>query len=57
MNDENGDKAGLLEKLTNKWKTASGGRKVMWIAIALLATWFVYNFKKEWDKSRAARKK
>ncbi len=54
---ENEDKPGLPEKLTTKWKTASRRKKLFWMVLFLLAALFVYNFKKEWDKSRAARKK
>ena len=57
MNRENDDKPGLLDALANKWKTASGGKKVMWGAIALLAAYFVYRFKKSWDEIRSQRKK
>jgi hypothetical protein len=47
----------LLDQLTNKWKTASGGKKILWLAIALFAVYFIYQFKKNWDKMRAERKK
>jgi len=53
MNHDNDDQPGLLDRLKNKWKTASGWKKVMWLAIALLAAYFEYQFKKEWDKARA----
>jgi hypothetical protein len=56
MNHENGGKPRLLDAIANKWKTASGGKKVMWLAIALLAAYFVYQFKKNWDKIRAEQK-
>jgi hypothetical protein len=45
----------LLDQLTSKWKAASGGKKLMWLLIALLAAYFVYQFKKNWDKVRAER--
>jgi uncharacterized protein YPO0396 len=47
----------LLDQLTNKWKTASGGKKLMWLAIALLAAYLVYQFKKNWDEIRAEQKR
>jgi len=43
--------------LATKWKTASGAKKVMWLAIALLAAYFVYQFKKNWDETRAEQKR
>lgn len=57
MNSKGEGKPGLLETLTNKWKTASRGKKVMWLAIALLAAYFAYRFKKNWDEIQAERKK
>jgi hypothetical protein len=57
MNQDDDDKPGLLVKLKNKWKTESGWKKVMWLALALLAIWFMYEFKKNWDKERAKRDK
>jgi len=57
MNDEVEDKPGPLEALANKWKTASGAKKVMWLAIALLATYFVHKFKRSWDEVRSRRKR
>ena len=47
----------LFEVLATKWKTASGAKKVMWLAIALLAAYFVYQFKKNWDETRAEQKR
>jgi len=43
----------LQDKLTNKWKTASSGKKLMWLAFALLAAYLVHQFKKNWDKIQA----
>ena len=57
MNHENSDKPGLLDAIVNKWKTASGAKKLMWLAIALLAAYFVYQFKNNWEKIRAEQKK
>jgi hypothetical protein len=57
MNQDDGDKPGLLDKLKNKWKTESRWKKAMWMALALLAIWFIYEFKKNWDKERAKRDK
>ena len=57
MNHDNDDQPGPLDRLQNKWKTASGWKKAMWLAIALLAAYCVYQFKKEWDKARSKRKK
>ena len=57
MNQDDDDKPGLLDKLKNKWKTESGWKKVMWLALALLAIRFMYEFKKNWDKERAKRDK
>lgn len=54
---EDEDKPGLLEAMATKWKTASGVKKVMWLAIALLATYFLYQFKKNWDEIRAEQKR
>lgn len=54
---EDEDKPGLLESMANKWKTASGAKKVMWLAIALLAAYFLYQFKKNWDETRAEQKR
>jgi hypothetical protein len=56
MNRENGDEPGLLDTLANKWKTASKRKKVMWLAIAMLAAYLAYRLKQNWDKVRAARK-
>jgi len=56
MNHENGDKPGLLDAIANKWKTANGAKKLMWLAIALLAAYFVYQFKKNWEAIRAEQK-
>lgn len=57
MKLENGGKPGLIDALANKWKTASGGRKVLWWAVALLATYLVYCFKKSSDEIRSQRRK
>ena len=57
MNHDNGDEPGLLYALANKWKTASRGKKVMWLAIAMLAAYLAYRLKQNWDKVRAERKK
>ena len=57
MNHENGDKPGVFDTIANKWKTASGAKKVMWLAIALLAAYLVYQFKKNWDKIRSEQKR
>ena len=56
MNHDNDDQPGPLDRLQNKWKTASGWKKAMWLAIALLAAYCVYQFKKEWDKAWAEQK-
>ena len=45
MNQEYRDKPGMFDTIANKWKTASGAKKVMWLAIALLARYFVFNSK------------
>jgi hypothetical protein len=57
MNHDSDDQPGPLDRLNNKWKTASGWKKAMWLALALLAIWFIYEFKKNWDKERAKRDK
>ena len=46
----------LLDELTNKWKTASGGKKLMWLAIALLAVYLAYKLKQSWNEIRSNRK-
>ena len=56
MNDEEEDKPGLLDELTHKWKTASGGKKLMWLAIALLAVYLAYKLKQSWNEIRSNRK-
>ncbi len=56
MEGEDEKKPGLLDELINKWKTASGGKKILWLAIALFAAYFIYQFKKNWDEMRAGRK-
>jgi hypothetical protein len=55
MNHDNDDQPGLLGRLKNRWRTESGWKKVMWVAVALLAAYFVYKFKKEWDKAQSER--
>jgi hypothetical protein len=57
LKHEDEDKPGLLEALATKWKTTSGAKKVMWLAIALLAVYLVYQFKKNWDETRAEQKR
>lgn len=56
MERENEKKPGLLDGLINKWKTASSGKRILWLAIALFAAYFIYQFKKNWDEMRAERK-
>ena len=46
----------LLDELTNKWKSTSGGKKVMWLAIALLAVYLAYKLKQSWNEIRSNRK-
>ena len=56
MDGEDKKKPELLDGLINKWKTASSGKKILWLAIALFAAYFIYQIKKNWDEMRAARK-
>ena len=46
----------LLDELTNKWKTASGGKKLMWLVMALLAVYLAYKLKQSWKEIRSNRK-
>ena len=57
LKHEDQDKPGLFEAMATKWKTASGAKKVMWLAIALLAAYFVCQFKKNWDEIRSEQKR
>jgi hypothetical protein len=57
MNHDNDDQRGPLDRLKNKWRTASVLEKVMWLALALLAIGYSYEKKKKWDKERAKRDK
>ena len=56
MNDEDEEKSGLLDELTNKWKSASGGKKLMWLAMALLVVYLTYKLKQSWNEIRSNRK-
>ena len=46
----------LLDELMNKWKSASGGKKLMWLAIALLAVYLAYKLKQSWNEIMSNRK-
>ena len=53
---KNEDEPGLLEELTSKWKTASGGEKVKWLAIALLVAYLARKFEQSWHEVMSKRK-
>ena len=53
---KNEDELGLLGEFSNKWKYASGGKKLMWLAIALLAVYLAYKLKQSWNEIRSNRK-